>query len=243
MTERAGRLRETLAVLDVGHGASAVLFSGNDVAVFDTGTGSSLLEFLDQQGVTRIRTVVLSHADFDHIGGLVGLLAANTVAIGRVVVNTDSSQGSAAWDDLLYELDARRRAGTIVFDIAIRAGDSEIFGNVTAAAVAPSSYLAAKGPGSKGSIRQKDHQQLDQRGDPHRRRGQPDRGADRRPRRGRPGGTGADRRGDRRADSGVPAPRGWNRDQRRRRFRRTAGRARAAAGRHLLHRPRAGGDA
>ena len=149
MTERAGRLEETLAVLDVGHGASAVLFSGNDVAVFDTGTGSSLLEFLDQQGVTRIRTVVLSHADRDHIGGLVGLLAANTVAIGRVVVNTDSSQGSAAWDDLLYELDARRRAGTIVFDTAIRAGDSETFGNVTAAAVAPSAYLSAKGPGSK----------------------------------------------------------------------------------------------
>ena len=94
MTERTGRLEETLAVLDVGHGASAVLFSGNDVAVFDTGTGSSLLEFLDQQGVTRIRTVVLSHADRDHIGGLVGLLAANTVAIGRVVANTDSSQGS-----------------------------------------------------------------------------------------------------------------------------------------------------
>ena len=149
MTERAGRLEETLAVLDVGHGASAVLFSGNDVAVFDTGTGSSLLEFLDRQGVTRIRTVFLSHADRDHVGGLVGLLAANTVAVGRVVVNTDSSQGSAAWDDLVYELDARRRAGTMTFDTAIRAGDSETFGNVTATAAAPSAYLSARGPGSK----------------------------------------------------------------------------------------------
>ena len=149
MTERGGRLRETLAVLDVGHGASAVLFSGNDVAVFDTGSGSGLLEFLDQQGVTRIRTVFLSHADLDHIGGLVGLLAANTVLVERVVVNTDSLKESAAWDDLVYELDARRRAETIVFDTAIRAGDSETFGNVAATTVAPSSYLAAKGSGSK----------------------------------------------------------------------------------------------
>ena len=148
MTERAGRLEETLAVLDVGHGASAVLFSGNDVAVFDTGTGSGLLEFLDQQGVTRIRTVFLSHADRDHVGGLVGLLAANTVTIERVVVNTDSLKGSATWDDLVYELDARHRAGTIAFDTAIRAGDSQVFGTATATAAAPSPYLSARGPGS-----------------------------------------------------------------------------------------------
>ena len=148
MTERAGRLEETLAVLDVGHGVSAVLFSGNDVAVFDTGTGSGLLEFLDQQGVTRIQTVFLSHADHDHIGGLVGLLAANTVAVERVVVNTDSLKGSATWDDLVYELDAQHRAGTMTFDTAIRAGDSQVFGTVTATAAAPSSYLSARGPGS-----------------------------------------------------------------------------------------------
>lgn len=57
MTSRAERLRETLAVLDVGHGNSAVLFSGDDVAVFDTGTGSGLLEFLRQQGVDHVKTV------------------------------------------------------------------------------------------------------------------------------------------------------------------------------------------
>lgn len=147
--DRAGRLQETLAVLDVGHGSSAVLFSGDDVAVFDTGTGSGLLEFLKEQHVDRIRTVVVSHADRDHIGGLVGLLAANTVAVDRVVLNTDSSKRSAAWDDLLYELDARRRAGTTRFDTSIHSGDNEVFGTVTATVAAPSAYLTAKGPGSK----------------------------------------------------------------------------------------------
>lgn len=149
MKDRAGRLRETLAVLDVGHGSSAVLMSGDDVAVFDTGTGSGLLEFLQEQHVHRIKTVVVSHADRDHIGGLVGLLAANTVAVDRVVLNTDSLQSSAAWDDLLYELDARRRSGATRFDTSIHSGDDEVFGTVTATAAAPSAYLTARGPGSK----------------------------------------------------------------------------------------------
>ena len=149
MTPRAERLRETLAVLDVGHGNSAVLFSGDDVAVFDAGTGSGLLEFLRQQCVDHVKTVFLSHADQDHIGGLVGLLAAETVTVERVVLNTDSSKESATWDDLLYELDARRRAGRTVLDTSITAGDSESFGAVTATAAAPSPYLSAKGPGGR----------------------------------------------------------------------------------------------
>ena len=148
MTPNTDRLCETLAVLDVGHGTSVVLFSGNDVAVFDTGTGSGLLEFIEQQGVTRIGVVVLSHADKDHVGGLVGLLAANTVEVERVILNTDSLKDSAIWDDLLYELDARQRAGRIIFDTKMTAGDRETLGAVTALVAAPSSYLSAKGPGS-----------------------------------------------------------------------------------------------
>ena len=148
MNDGAGRLRETLAVLDVGHGSSAVLFSVDDVAVFDTGPGSGLLRFLKEQNVKRIKTVFVSHADRDHIGGLVGLLAANTVTVERVVLNTDSSQRSEAWDDLTHELDAQHRAGKTRFDTTIREGDSEAFGTVTATAAGPSTYLTARGPGS-----------------------------------------------------------------------------------------------
>lgn len=148
MTPRTDRLSETLAVLDVGHGTSTVLFSGDEVAVFDTGTGSGLLEFLEQQRVSRIRAVVLSHADKDHIGGLTGLLAANTVAVERVILNTDSLKDSNIWDDLLHELDARQRAGEIIFDTKMTVGDRETLGAVTALVAAPSSYLSAKGPGS-----------------------------------------------------------------------------------------------
>ena len=119
------------------------------MAVFDTGLGSGLLEFLREHNVNHVNTVVLSHADRDHIGGLVGLLAAKTVTVDRVVVNTDSVQESAVWKKLRYDLDARHRAGTITFDTTIRAGDSEIFGTVTATAAAPSTYFAASGAGSE----------------------------------------------------------------------------------------------
>ena len=148
MTPGTDLLCETLVVLDVGHGTSVVLFSGNDVAVFDTGTGSGLLEFLEQQRVSRIRAVVLSHADKDHIGGLAALLAANTVAVDRVILNTDSLKDSAIWDDLLYVLDTRHKAGEIIFDTKMTAGDREMFGATTAIVAAPSPYLSAKGPGS-----------------------------------------------------------------------------------------------
>lgn len=148
MTRRTDSLSETLAVLDVGHGTSVVLFSGDAVSVFDTGTGSGLLEFLEQQRVSRIRAVFLSHADKDHIGGLTGLLAAKTVAVDRVILNTDSLKNSAIWDDLLYELDRRQRAGEIIFETTMTAGNRERVGAVTAIVAAPSHYLSAKGPGS-----------------------------------------------------------------------------------------------
>ena len=147
MTVAPGTLRETLAVLDVGHGSSAVLFSGDDVAVFDTGPGSGLLRFLKEQNVKRIKTVFVSHADRDHIGGLVGLLAANTVTVERVVFNTDSSQRSAAWDDLTHELDARHRAGKTKVKTTICEGDSEVFGMVTATAGFVTKLVKSARPG------------------------------------------------------------------------------------------------
>ena len=96
MTRSADQLRETLAVPDVGHGTSVVVFYGDDVAVFDTGPGSALLEFLEQQRVSRIRAVI--HPDLmqdamrivthpnDEVAKGVGLDLTIPVRRGRVVV-------------------------------------------------------------------------------------------------------------------------------------------------------------
>ncbi|MFQ3245633.1 MAG: competence protein ComEC [Arenicella sp.] len=70
-------LRVTL--LDVGQGLAMVIETPNTVSVYDTGprygTGFTaaeavLLPFLRQRGIRYIDTLVISHADNDHIGGL-----------------------------------------------------------------------------------------------------------------------------------------------------------------------------
>ena len=77
-------LRSHLCILDVGHGNSAVIIAGSsEVVVIDVGRKNALREFIYQQEIKRIRTIYLSHADEDHIGSLVGLLASNIVTIGK----------------------------------------------------------------------------------------------------------------------------------------------------------------
>ncbi|MCD8532206.1 MAG: DNA internalization-related competence protein ComEC/Rec2 [Saccharospirillaceae bacterium] len=71
------------AMLDVGQGQSLVFISGHHVLVYDTGArfsahfdaGSALLvPLLKQAGVTRIDTLIVSHSDLDHAGGLDSVL-------------------------------------------------------------------------------------------------------------------------------------------------------------------------
>lgn len=146
-------LKDRLFVLDVGHGNCAVLISENgeqsEVVVIDVGRRNTLLAFLEQQRIKRIQTVYLSHADADHIGGLVGLLASDSVSIDNVVLNSDTSKGSDAWNDLLYVVDIARTEGTLRSEPGLFSGDYEQVGTITIEVLAPSQYLASKGVGSR----------------------------------------------------------------------------------------------
>ena len=100
-------LRRHVCFLDVGHGNSTVLIAGDPgVIIIDVGKQSTLSEFLDEQQITHINSIYLSHAHEDHIGALVGILATRRVSIERVFLNSDASRSSLVWDDLLHELDA-----------------------------------------------------------------------------------------------------------------------------------------
>jgi beta-lactamase superfamily II metal-dependent hydrolase len=149
--------KRRLAILDVGHGNCAVLVDAKGVVVIDAGPKSGLLEFLAEQKIKRLNVVLLSHADKDHISGLLALLGAKTVAVDRIYVNTDSLKTSQLWDDLLYELNAAKKAGKIDFDVSLvedRSGKYDQ-GDVRIEILAPSAYLAGKGPGSKDRKRRK----------------------------------------------------------------------------------------
>lgn len=73
-----------LTLLDVGQGLAIVVETADGVLVYDTGpryhTGFStanavLIPYLRAQGYRRINTLIISHADSDHIGGLPDVLA------------------------------------------------------------------------------------------------------------------------------------------------------------------------
>jgi len=70
------------ALLDVGQGLAAVVRTARRTLVYDAGprfpsgfnTGDAVvLPFLGQEGIRRIDTLVISHADRDHAGGFAGL--------------------------------------------------------------------------------------------------------------------------------------------------------------------------
>lgn len=140
---------QTLTILDVGHGNSAVLTDADGVLVVDTGPRNSLLQYLHDQGITKIDVVLLSHADEDHIGGLIGVLSSDSIEVGCVRLNTDSSQKSDVWDDLLYELNHHAHDGKIDFRALLTSGDSGAFdrGDISVEILGPSEYLASRGPG------------------------------------------------------------------------------------------------
>ena len=77
-----------VAVLDVGQGLSVVVSSRDKVLVYDVGAkfserfdiGSAVLApYLRYRGIDRVDTLIISHGDIDHAGGLEGLLDSVTV--------------------------------------------------------------------------------------------------------------------------------------------------------------------
>ena len=111
-----------LWLLDVGQGLSAVVRTAGHTLVYDTGpgfpsgfnTGQAVLRpFLREQGIAHIDTLVISHSDRDHAGGLAGLAAG--LGIGRLLsgepdrLEDPRAQACRAgerwdWDGVAFEL-------------------------------------------------------------------------------------------------------------------------------------------
>lgn len=104
----------SLTLLDVGHGLCAILRTATRTLVVDAGPGSTLLEYLDSEGIAVIDLLMISHADADHIAGAVELLSQTGVTVVRVMVNPDE-KGSAVWKNFrVAARDARLNRGTEV---------------------------------------------------------------------------------------------------------------------------------
>lgn len=139
-----------LTVLDVGHGNCAVITSPHGIFVIDAGGRNGLLEHLTQSGITKIDSLLISHADEDHISGLLALLSSEEIEIADVRLNSDAVKGSKIWDDVLWELKESQLTSKVNVQPSLSYNDSQSFdfGDLKLEVLAPSTYLAGKGPGS-----------------------------------------------------------------------------------------------
>ena len=81
------------------------------IVVIDAGSQADLLTFLVEKNINTIDVLLLSHADQDHIGGALNLLACEEITVKRVYLNSDAKQKSKAWNRLLYALyDAHKKS-------------------------------------------------------------------------------------------------------------------------------------
>ena len=140
-----------LIILDVGHGNCAVLRDTNGVMVIDCAPGSTLLDTLHQLAIHEVAYVLISHADYDHIGGLVTLLANEDVKVHNIYLNPDPLKSTNIWMDLRYAVkDARKRSETKV-SLEVNTGLSRelAMGQVDVEILAPTPELAMSGVGGQ----------------------------------------------------------------------------------------------
>ena len=109
-----------LTLLDVGHGLAAVVQTHEHALLFDTGPrygpgfdagGTVILPYLRGQGIARLDTLMVSHADADHIGGLASIR--REMPVGRLLSGAagqiDAAQACHSgqqwrWDGVLFEV-------------------------------------------------------------------------------------------------------------------------------------------
>ncbi len=139
-----------LTILDVGHGQSVVLQDARGTVIFDAGSGSTLLEFLHDSAITEIDAVIISHADADHLSGLLSLLTSATVQVRHVFLNSDATKDSDIWEDLRYAIsDATTRASmNVTVGVTTTTSAHEfVRGDLEIEILYPAPALAMAGPG------------------------------------------------------------------------------------------------
>ena len=138
-------------ILDVGHGNCAVVQDGTRCLVLDAGPGTALLEFMREAEINAVEEMLISHADSDHLKGVLTLLDQDVIAVKSVRLNSDAAKDTVQWEAMLRSLDDRKRRGTIDFSVELTEGYQIALADSLVEVLAPSSYLAAKGPGSRDS--------------------------------------------------------------------------------------------
>lgn len=110
----AGATQSTIFI-NVSEGDAALIRDGSGFDVLVDGglssMGVTVDAFLHSEGLTDLDVIVASHADADHIGGLINVLNDATIAVGQVVYN--GYPGSTfTWNNFVAAVNARGLALT-----------------------------------------------------------------------------------------------------------------------------------
>jgi beta-lactamase superfamily II metal-dependent hydrolase len=149
-----GAAGASLTILDVGHGSCCIITDGPTTILVDAGPGSAVLEYLRQEGIGKIDSIILSHSDADHIRGAIALLGEKQFEVLEIIANSDGLKTSDVWRSLAWEIDNRRRRGLIRSDAQLREGDhlaTQVAGSELTV-LAPRSGLVLTGPGSRDPL-------------------------------------------------------------------------------------------
>lgn len=84
-----------MVILDVGHGNCAIIQHGEDAIIVDAPSKPIVARALDDFGIKFIHSLIISHADSDHLSGAIPLLMDEQRPVGHVYVNPDNRQAEA----------------------------------------------------------------------------------------------------------------------------------------------------
>jgi beta-lactamase superfamily II metal-dependent hydrolase len=139
----------SITLLDVGHGNCAIVQDGEKTAVIDCPTGTLLLDTLENMEIETISVAIVSHADKDHIAGILSLLTSDRVRVERIYINPDSQRRTKIWEAFRIAAQVTEKKGSceIVTSLSSTTPGVIVLGSITITVVSPSVELALAGVG------------------------------------------------------------------------------------------------
>jgi beta-lactamase superfamily II metal-dependent hydrolase len=99
-----------ISFINVGQGDSALLRDSNGFDVLidggPTSAGATVVDYLRSQGVDNLEVMLNTHADADHVGGLVTVLEAVDISVGAIYYNGYPGT-TQTWNNFVSQADLR----------------------------------------------------------------------------------------------------------------------------------------
>lgn len=139
-----------VVIFDVAHGNCALVRSQDAHSVIDAPVGALLLNTLEDSGISCVDVAFISHADKDHIAGVISLLSSKTIQLKKLFLNPDSQKQTRIWRHLLAAVSVAERQGSceVIPTLTTTMPGTVPVGDVSIRVEAPSASFALAGSGS-----------------------------------------------------------------------------------------------